>query len=62
MLKRYRDLLSDSSASTTIEYGLIAALTATVALIGISAAADQTTRMWNDIGSQLSEASESMER
>ena len=56
MRKSFSDLLSDSSASTAIEYGLIAALIATVALIGLGAVAEQTTGMWNAIESQISEA------
>jgi Flp pilus assembly pilin Flp len=62
MRKPSSDLLSDSSASTTIEYGLVAALVAAVALIGLGAVAEQTNGMWNAIESQTSEALAAVER
>ena len=44
--------------ATAVEYGLIAALLVVASMAGINAFADETISMWNDVSSDVSEASE----
>jgi pilus assembly protein Flp/PilA len=51
----FRRLRQDERGATAVEYGLIVALMALAMLIGMQAFADETTAMWNEVGSSVAD-------
>ena len=53
----FKQLRTDDKGATAIEYGLIAALIAVAAIVGMSAVGDGLTAIFSEIASELPEDS-----
>ena len=56
MIKRWRVLLSDDTAATAVEYGLIVALIALAMMTGLGLVGGETTSLWQSVSGKASEA------
>ena len=54
-----RQLLRDTSGATAIEYGLIAALVVVTVMFTVQGVANETNRMWSNVGSTMAQATAS---
>lgn len=53
MLRTFRELMSDDSGATAIEYGLIAALVGVALVGGLNALSGGLDTLFTDVGNQL---------
>ena len=51
-----RQLLRETRAATAVEYGLIAALVVVTIMFTVQGVANETNRMWSNVGSTMAQA------
>jgi len=51
-----RQMLRDRRAATAVEYGLIAALVVVTIMFTVQGVANETNRMWSNVGSTMARA------
>ena len=51
-----RQMLRECSGATAIEYGLIAALVVVTVMFTVQGVANETNRMWSNVGTTMAQA------
>ena len=57
MINLLKKLYLSNEGATAVEYGLVLVLVALAALVAITDVADTTINIWNDVATQVTEAS-----